>query len=69
MSKRIVVSPSTHDMISAHSRSGFVYPVQKTADGNFLIDLDEEVLVRLANIDPDPETAIRTLCSGQMGRA
>lgn len=69
MSKRLVVSASTHQLIEAHSRTGFVYPVQKTADGRFIIDLDDEVVAELAAIDLDPETAIRIACSGQLGRA
>lgn len=65
----LAISAASHALLSARAERGFIYQVRKNADGQFVIDVDEEVAAGLASIDPDPDKAIHVLCTTGVGRA
>lgn len=67
--KTITISATSYALLSAHARNGMIYPVQKQADGRFVIELDDEVATHLSAISSDPDSAIAILCSTGVGRA
>ena len=64
----IVISPAAKALLDAHSTFGRCVGDQRQ-DGQFVIDVDEEVADRLAAIDPDPSAAIVLLCGVGAGNA
>ena len=66
---KIVISKSSHEALAARATSGVFLAGQARPDGMFVIVVDEEVSARLEAIHPDPDQAIRILCSTGVGNS
>lgn len=66
---KIVISKSSHEALAARATSGVFLAGQERSDGMFVIVVDEEVAAKLDAIHPDPDQAIRILCSTGVGNA
>lgn len=67
----ITISAASRALLEAHVQPGrsLGAPRAEFPDGRVEIDVDEDVHASLEAIDPDPDTAIRVLCTIGVGRA
>lgn len=69
MSVRVVVKKASFELLRQHAMGQMSSGFKERADGMVVLDLDDDVADRLAQINPDPDQAIRAVCTRQFGRA
>lgn len=64
---KIAISKSSRDALVGHGANPALSTLR--LDGLYVISIDEEVAARLDAVHPDPDQAIRILCSTGVGHA